>query len=116
MQSSGNEVFLRNPFNVNENLYVTISSPSSSKYTQSDLSSPDATAQTVLKQFLKEYMSTRLGVRREADIVDASLHTGEDQKSYSEPLPPLKQPHTEYHTQVYAMMLGLVETQGHNHT
>ena len=84
LQSSGNEVFLRNPYNVNENLYVTISSPSSSKYTQSDLSSPDATAQGVLKQFLKEYMSTRLGVRREADIVDASLHTGEDQKSYSE--------------------------------
>lgn len=83
-QSSGNEVFLRNPYNVNENLYVTISSPSSSKYKESDLQSPDATAQVILKQFLTEYMSTRLGVRREADVVDAALLNGEDQKQYSQ--------------------------------
>ena len=76
MQSSGNEVFLRNPYNVNENLYVTISSPSSSKYKESNLQSPDATAQVILKQFLTEYMSTRLGVRREADVVDAALLNG----------------------------------------
>ncbi|KAK9842948.1 hypothetical protein WJX74_004754 [Apatococcus lobatus] len=84
VSSSGNEVFLRNPYNVNENLYVTISSPSSSKYKESDLQSPDATAQVILKQFLKEYMSTRLGVRREADIVDAALLSGDDQKQYSQ--------------------------------
>ena len=84
MQSSGNEVFLRNPYNVNENLYVTISSPSSSKYKESDLQSPEATAQVILQQFLKEYMSTRLGVRREADIVDAALLSGDDQKQYSQ--------------------------------
>ena len=30
-QTSGNDVFFRNPFNVEENLFVNISSPSSSK-------------------------------------------------------------------------------------
>lgn len=32
--SSGNDVFLRNPFNVDQNLFVDISSPSSSRCEQ----------------------------------------------------------------------------------
>ncbi len=32
-QTSGNDVFYRNPYNVEENLFVNISSPSSSKVT-----------------------------------------------------------------------------------
>ena len=32
LQSSGNEIFYRNPYNTEENLFVSISSPSSSRY------------------------------------------------------------------------------------
>ena len=44
-QTSGNDVFYRNPYNVNENLFVDISSPSSSRYgSVSALGSPEAAA------------------------------------------------------------------------
>ena len=33
LQTSGNEIFYRNPYDVNECLFVNMSSPSSSKYT-----------------------------------------------------------------------------------
>ena len=36
--SSGNDIFLRNPFNVEQNLFVDISSPSSSRYVDSKIS------------------------------------------------------------------------------
>lgn len=61
--TSGNDVFLRNPFNIEENLFVDISSPSSSRYSSvTDLGTPEQAAQTLLDQYLnKEFMSTRLG-------------------------------------------------------
>jgi hypothetical protein len=51
LQTSGNDVFYRNPFNVEENLFVNVSSPSSSKYTSvADLGSPEEAAQRTQQQ------------------------------------------------------------------
>ena len=51
MQTSGNDIFYRNPFNVNENLFVNISSPSSSRYSSvSDLGPPASAAERTLRQ------------------------------------------------------------------
>ena len=61
--TSGNDVFLRNPFSIEENLFVDVSSPSSSRFASvEDLGSPMDAAQRLLDQYLnKEFMSTRLG-------------------------------------------------------
>ncbi|KAK9834317.1 hypothetical protein WJX81_006439 [Elliptochloris bilobata] len=81
--TSGNDVFYRNPYNVNENLFVDISSPSSSRYGDvAALGSPEAAAQRTLAQFLEELMSTRLGVRREGEVVSATARTADDGKLY----------------------------------
>ena len=83
LQSSGNDVFYRNPYNVNENLFVSISSPSSSKYdTIDDLKSPDKAAERTKQQYLRELLSTRLGVKRTTDIVSAGERIGPDGKKY----------------------------------
>ena len=75
--SSGNEVFKRNPRVADENAFVTISSPTSSRYAQvADLGTPDDASELLQKQFLKEYMSTRLGVRREVQPIFARSRTG----------------------------------------
>lgn len=50
-QTSGNDVFYRNPFNVEENLFVNVSSPSSSKYASvGDLGSPSGAAARIQQQ------------------------------------------------------------------
>lgn len=83
MQSSGNEVFYRNPFNVNENLFVNISSPSSSKYSSvDDLKSPGKAAERTRQQYLRELLSTRIGVKRTADVVSASDREASDGRKY----------------------------------
>lgn len=82
--SSGNDIFLRNPFDLDENLFVDISSPSSSRYLEiSDLGRPEEAAKQLLDQYLnKEFMSTRLGVRREGSILSATSRAGSDGKTY----------------------------------
>lgn len=82
--TSGNDVFLRNPFNIEENAFVDISSPSSSRYQSvRDLGDPQEAAQKLLDRFLnQEFMSTRLGVRREGEIVAATSRTGADGREY----------------------------------
>lgn len=73
VQTSGNDVFYRNPYNVEENLFVNLSSPSSSKFTDVTLlGSPEEAAKRLLNQTLDEFMSTRIGSRKEADIVSFS--------------------------------------------
>ena len=50
-QTSGNDIFYRNPYNVNENLFVDISSPSSSNFSSvEDLGPPEAAAKRTLDQ------------------------------------------------------------------
>ena len=48
-------------------MFVSISSPSSTKFdTVRDLGTPEDVAKKVLDQYLTEFMSTRIGVRRES--------------------------------------------------
>lgn len=76
-------MFFRNPYNVNENLFVSISSPSSSTYSSvADLKSPEAAGARTREQYIQELMSTRLGVKRTADVLSASERIGSDQKQY----------------------------------
>lgn len=64
---------------------VEISSPSSSKYmTVEDLGPPEKAAERVLQQYLTEFMSTRLGVRRTSNILSASSKVADDGKLYYE--------------------------------
>eukprot|EP00887_Chlorella_sp_A99_P006132 scaffold22.g6132.t1 len=110
--TSGNDVFYRNPFNIEENLFVDISSPSSSKFASvEDLGSPAAAAARTRDQarrtrgagaaalgisfcpmhvphaclqYLEEFMSTRLGVKRTAEVVSAAVRAGADGEEYYE--------------------------------
>ncbi|CAD7695197.1 unnamed protein product [Ostreobium quekettii] len=83
LQTAGNDVAFRDPVNVDKNLFVNLSSPSSSKYAVvSDLGSPQDAAQRILQQYLAEFMSTRIGVQREGDIISAEQRTGPDGKLY----------------------------------
>ena len=67
VKGSGNDVFFRNPARAEENMFVSISSPSSTKFdTVRDLGTPEDVAKKVLDQYLTEFMSTRIGVRRES--------------------------------------------------
>ena len=79
VKGSGNDVFFRNPSSVEENMFVSISSPSSTKFVNPrDLGTPDEAAKKILAQYLNEFMSSRIGVRRESKIVSASERTGTD--------------------------------------
>ncbi|GAX74403.1 hypothetical protein CEUSTIGMA_g1851.t1 [Chlamydomonas eustigma] len=82
--SSGNDVFYRNPFNIDENLFVDLSSPSSSRYeTVADLGTPDEAAARILNKYLEqEFMSTRIGIRREGKVISANSRTGSDGQQY----------------------------------
>ena len=75
--TSGNDVFYKNPRVADENVFVAISSPSSSKFkTVADLGSPEDAAKRLKAQFLIEYMSTRIGVKREVDVISAESRKG----------------------------------------
>ncbi|EFJ47398.1 hypothetical protein VOLCADRAFT_61541 [Volvox carteri f. nagariensis] len=82
--SSGNDIFLRNPRIVEENLFVDITSPSSSRFKSvGDLGTPDEAAKRLLDQYLtKEFMSTRLGISRYGEIVSASSRVADDGQTY----------------------------------
>lgn len=70
---------------LDENISVEISSPSSSKYKSvEDLGSPQDAAERVLRQYLTEFMSTRLGVRRESNVLTASQRVADDGRMYYE--------------------------------
>ncbi len=68
--SSGNDVFLRNPRVIDECLFMDFSSMSSSRYTSvKDLGSAEEAAARILDQYLtREFMSTRLGIRRDGKV------------------------------------------------
>lgn len=76
--SAGNDVFYRNIYNIDENLFVNTSSPSSSRYKSvEDLGTPEEAAKKILDQYLnQEFMSSRIGIKREGSVVSASSRTG----------------------------------------
>lgn len=83
VKGAGADIFFRDPFVLDENLSVNISSPSSSRYKSvEDLGPPEEAGKNVLKQYLTEFMSTRLGVRRESDILSTSSRVADDGRLY----------------------------------
>jgi hypothetical protein len=76
--TSGNDVFFRNPRSAVENLFVDLSSPSSSRFQSvDDLGTPEEAAARLLDTFLnREFMSTRLGVKREGEVLSAVKREG----------------------------------------
>ncbi|XP_038978427.1 psbP domain-containing protein 1, chloroplastic-like [Phoenix dactylifera] len=83
VRGAGADIFFRDPFVLDENLSVELSSPSSSRYKSvEDLGPPQLAAEKVLKQYLTEFMSTRLGVRRESNILSALSRVADDGRVY----------------------------------
>ncbi|XP_062081804.1 psbP domain-containing protein 1, chloroplastic [Humulus lupulus] len=83
VRGAGADIFFRDPYVLDENVSVELSSPSSSKYKSvEDLGPPEQAAEKVLKQYLTEFMSTRLGVRRESNILTTSSRIAEDGRLY----------------------------------
>ncbi|XP_020254974.1 psbP domain-containing protein 1, chloroplastic [Asparagus officinalis] len=83
VKGAGADIFFRDPFVLDENISVELSSPSSSRFKSvEDLGPPQAAAEKVLKQYLTEFMSTRLGVRRESNILTSSSRVADDGKLY----------------------------------
>ncbi|ERN16813.1 hypothetical protein AMTR_s00057p00103160 [Amborella trichopoda] len=83
VRGAGADIFFRDPFVLDENLSVEMSSPSSSKFKSvKDLGAPQEAGEKVLRQYLTEFMSTRLGVRRESDILSTSSRIADDGKLY----------------------------------
>ncbi|KAL2491192.1 PsbP domain-containing protein 1 [Abeliophyllum distichum] len=83
VRGAGADIFFRDPYVLDENLSVDISSPSSSRYKSvEDLGSPDEAGKKVLRQYLTEFMSTRLGVRRESSILSTSSRVADDGRLY----------------------------------
>ncbi|KAL2924747.1 PsbP domain-containing protein 1 chloroplastic [Bienertia sinuspersici] len=83
VKGAGADIFFRDPFVLDENLSVDISSPSSSNYKSvEDLGPPEEAGKNVMRQYLTEFMSTRLGVRRESNILSTSSKVADDGKLY----------------------------------
>eukprot|EP00238_Polyblepharides_amylifera_P004601 CAMPEP_0196581032 /NCGR_PEP_ID=MMETSP1081-20130531/32020_1 /TAXON_ID=36882 /ORGANISM="Pyramimonas amylifera, Strain CCMP720" /LENGTH=194 /DNA_ID=CAMNT_0041901113 /DNA_START=400 /DNA_END=984 /DNA_ORIENTATION=- len=70
--STGADIFFRSVDDVETNAFVEFTSPSSSTYSSvKDLGTPQEAGARAVKQYLKEFMSTRIGVRRQAKLVSA---------------------------------------------
>ncbi len=82
-QTSGNDIFYRNPYNVEENLFVNITSPSSSSFDSVEsLGMPQQAAARLRQQYLGEFMSTRLGSQKKCEIVSATSRTADGRLYY----------------------------------
>ncbi|KAB2621634.1 psbP domain-containing protein 1 [Pyrus ussuriensis x Pyrus communis] len=83
VKGAGADIFFRDPYILDENISVEFSSPSSSNYKSiEDLGPPELAGKKVLKQYLTEFMSTRLGVRRESKILSTSSRVADDGRLY----------------------------------
>ncbi|KAK4801892.1 hypothetical protein SAY86_000095 [Trapa natans] len=83
VRGAGADIFFRDPYVLDENISVEMSSPSSSKYKSvDDLGPPEEAGKKVLRQYLTEFMSTRLGVRRESNIISTSSRVADDGRLY----------------------------------
>ncbi|XP_006472238.2 psbP domain-containing protein 1, chloroplastic isoform X2 [Citrus sinensis] len=83
VRGAGADIFYRDPYVLDENVSVELSSPSSSRYKSvEDLGPPQEAGRKVLRQYLIEFMSTRLGVRRESNILSTSSRVADDGRLY----------------------------------
>ncbi|KAG5084271.1 hypothetical protein JHK84_054309 [Glycine max] len=71
VRGAGADIFFRDPFVLDENLSNV-----------EDLGAPQEAGKKVLKQYLTEFMSTRLGVRRESNILSTSSRVTDDGRLY----------------------------------
>lgn len=79
VRGAGSQAFFRDPEDLDENLRIDVSSPTSSRYKGlEDLGSAEDAGQIALDQYLTEFMSTRLGVRRESALLSARERVAED--------------------------------------
>mmetsp|Transcript_14512 Transcript_14512/g.27881 ORF Transcript_14512/g.27881 Transcript_14512/m.27881 type:complete len:268 (+) Transcript_14512:107-910(+) len=79
VRSAAADIFFRDISDVETNLFMEFSSPSSSSYSSvEDLGTPEKAAQRILDQYLVEFMSTRIGVRRTANVVAATRRESAD--------------------------------------
>merc|ERR1712048_216994 len=75
--TSGTAVFYRNPDNFNESLFVEVSAPLFGEYVDiKGIGNPQEAAEKYLGLILQEFMSTRLGIRREAQVISALSRRG----------------------------------------
>eukprot|EP00667_Euglena_gracilis_P012974 EG_transcript_13343 len=81
---AGDTILYRSPVNPELALFMNISSPTASRYTDlQSLGDPPAVAARLKEQLLLELMSTRLGVRRESEVVSAVARPGQfNDKTY----------------------------------
>lgn len=85
VRGAGADIFFRDPYVLDENISVEVSSPSSSRYKSvEELGPPEEAGKRVLKQYLTEFMSTRLGVRRESNVLSTSSRVADDGRLYYE--------------------------------
>uniref|UniRef100_A0A0F7CYP6 PsbP-domain protein 1 n=1 Tax=Erodium texanum TaxID=28960 RepID=A0A0F7CYP6_EROTE len=83
VKGAGADIFFRDPYVLDENISVELSSPSSSNYKSvADLGPPEEAGKKVLKQYLTEFMSTRIGVRRESSVLSTSSRVADDGRMY----------------------------------
>ncbi|UPR02472.1 PsbP domain-containing protein [Chloropicon primus] len=75
--TSGADMFYKNTENVEQNLFVELSSKSFSKYKSlpDDFGSPSQCAETFLSKYMDEFVSTRLGITRQGRVVAAAERT-----------------------------------------
>ena len=111
VRGAGADIFFRDPIVLDENLSVEFSSPSSSKYKSlEDLGPPEEAGKKVLRQYLTEFMSTRLGVKRESNILTTSSRVADDGKLYYQvEVKPQSSQFTKLHTNPVLSLLRYVQ-------
>lgn len=83
VRSAGADVFFRAPLKVEQSLFVEASSPSSTRFEQlAQLGPPAEAGERLVAQYLLEFTSTRIGVRRQAALLGAALRQGSDGREY----------------------------------
>lgn len=75
--TSGADMFYRNTLNVEQNMFVALSSKSFSKFKSlpEDFGTPQQCAEAYLQKYMGEFTSTRLGIQRNGRVVAAAQRT-----------------------------------------
>jgi len=77
--STAADIFFRSIDEIETNVFVEFSSASSSAYKSvRDLGTPMQAAERIREQYVVEFMSSRIGVRRQAKIMSAEERMGSD--------------------------------------
>ncbi|GAB5355898.1 hypothetical protein AAMO2058_000244400 [Amorphochlora amoebiformis] len=80
-KTSGNLGAYENPLDYQQNIFIAVSGVTKFD-SPTDIGTPQEVAKDVERRLLNEFMSTRIGVRRDSDIISAKERTGKDGKVY----------------------------------